>query len=109
MMQLKAINALRPKGQEGINVRLKNNISWKSQVILEKSRNLSDNRKDENTKMQKGICDMKKFSALILTILVLFSFSACSKKGADPAATSTDLTEAQLEQLIEDLKKESDK
>lgn len=55
---------------------------------------------------------MKKISAVILMILMLVGFSACgggsktqSTSGSAQAATASDLTEQQLQQLIEEAQK----
>lgn len=45
---------------------------------------------------------MKKITALIITAIMLFSLCACEKKGdAYSSATATDITDRQIQELIE--------
>lgn len=47
---------------------------------------------------------MKRFYALILTLIIIFSFAGCTG-GSKDASTATDLTQKQLEQLIKETTK----
>lgn len=47
---------------------------------------------------------MKKITLLFITAVMLMSLCACDKKGTP--ATSTDITEEQLQQIIEEIERE---
>lgn len=51
---------------------------------------------------------MKKISLLFITAVMIFSLCACGRESSKPAATSTDLTDEQLRQLIEEIEREKE-
>ena len=51
---------------------------------------------------------MKKISLLLITAVMLLSLCACDKKDSTPA-TSTDLTDEELQQLLAELDMEREK
>ena len=50
---------------------------------------------------------MKKISLLFITAVMLLSMCACDKKDSTPA-TSTDLTDEELQQLIDEIEREKE-
>lgn len=47
---------------------------------------------------------MKKITLLFITAIMVFSLCACDRKGS--RATSTDITEEQIQQILEELERE---
>lgn len=52
----------------------------------------------------KGKGNMKKITLLFITAVMVLSLCACDRKGN--RATSTDITEKQIQQIIEELERE---
>ena len=50
---------------------------------------------------------MKKISLLFITAVMIFSLCACDKKESNQA-TATDLTDEQLQELIDEIQKEEE-
>lgn len=48
---------------------------------------------------------MKKIPLLFITAVMIFSLCACGRE-SKPAATQTDLTDEQLQQLIDEIERE---
>lgn len=51
---------------------------------------------------------MKKISLLFITAVMIFSLCACGRESSKPAATATDLTDEQLQELIDQIQKEQE-
>ena len=51
---------------------------------------------------------MKKFSLLFITAAMIFSLCACGRDSSRPASTETDLTQEQLQELIEQIQREQE-
>ena len=51
---------------------------------------------------------MKKISLLFITAVMIFSLCACGRESSKPEATATDLTDEQLQELIEQIQREKE-
>lgn len=51
---------------------------------------------------------MKKISLLFITAVMIISLCACGRESSKPAATATDLTDEQLQALIEEIQREQE-